>query len=197
MIVDLDTLKLALDIAETDTTDDSILTDLEQRAADFVEEQTGRRWSTPTTRVEYVQGTGTRILYLGGHIDTTVEQSGDAPIIALRQRAIAGGEWDDVDSTDFERRADTLVRLDGSAWSRVYEYEATYLDGYVNPPGDIVALVIDLVSISFGAGTGAEGVKSESIGDYSYSLDSAVTAAASSMTDTSVATMNRRRRVRI
>lgn len=186
MVVGLDDLKRALQLDLTDTADDQLLVDLEARAAAWVEEQTERRWHAPAAKVEIVQPKGgSRFLRLGGHVD---DPDGD---VTLRRRGIYGGSWETVDESEFEREGDKLVALAGY-WSRGFDYEATYLDGWTVAPKDVQDLVIDLVSISYFS-IGDEGVKSESIGDYSYTLDTAVTAAGVTLTDSSSATLNRRR----
>lgn len=189
-IVPLDELKLALGLDPLSTEDDLLLTLLENQAASYVETQIGRRFSAPNDRTEFIRGLGTETLFLGGHV------AGDpAAIVSVRSRPLSAREFDDVDEEDFVLRGDTLVML-GGRWSHLYEYEVVYSDGYVlgQAPADIRALVSDLVSIGYSS-LGEEGVKSESIGDYSYTLDSAVTAAAGSLSDSSTATINRYRRM--
>lgn len=191
-IVPLDELKLALGLDPLDTSEDLLLTMLENQAATFVETQTGRKWSAPADRTEFVKGLGVDTLYLGGHV------AGDpAAIVSVRRRGRNSRDFDLVDVEDYILRGDTLVSTAG-AWSHLYEYEVIYSDGYELgfAPADIRALVIDLVGVSYGA-LGEEGIKSESIGDYSYTLDSSVAAAAASISATSDATMNRYRRMSI
>jgi hypothetical protein len=192
MIVSLEVLKRALEIEASDTSDDELLADLEARAGAWVEAQTERRWGVPEERTEIiVPKGGSRFLRLTGHVHDADD------VVTLRRRAIYGGIWEEVEAEEFERRDDLLVHLNGR-WPRGYEYEVTYDDGWPADalPKDIEELIIDLVGIAY-AGMGEEGVKSESIGDYSYTLDSAVTMAASSLSDTSAATLNRRRHVHI
>lgn len=197
MIVSLETLKRALGLDPDDESEDELLTDLEARAAAWVEEQTERRWQAPETRTEVIEPKGrSRFLRLNGHVDDPDE------VVALRRRAINGGEWEDVDAdlddpadAEFERRGDLLVHRNGMV-PRGFEYEATYENGWGTAPLDIQDLVIDLIGIAY-SGLGEEGVKSESLGDYSYTLDTAVTAAQSSLSDTSAATLNRRRQMHV
>lgn len=193
-IVSLETLKLGLGLDVVDTSEDELLTMLEDQAATFVDTQTGRKFSAPIEdeRTEFVSGLGTRTLFLAGHV------SGDEPeIVSVRRRALNGIDFEDVDPEEYILRGDTLVST-GGPWSHLYEYEVVYADGYEvdTAPADIQALVIDLVGIAFSA-LGEEGIKSETIGDYSYTLDSAVTTAAASLSDTSSMTLNRYRRMSI
>lgn len=188
-IVPLDELKTLLGLDPLDTTDDLLLTLLESQAAAYVEAQIGRRYSEPQDRTEFIKGLGVETLYLGGHAAAGIE--------SVRSRPLTGRDFEDVEAEDYDVRGDTIVLL-GGRWSHLYEYEVVYSDGYDlgSAPADIRALVADLVSIAFAA-LGEEGVKSESIGDYSYTLDSGVTAAAASLSDASTATINRYRRVGI
>lgn len=188
-IVPMDVLKRALDIEVGDDSFDQILVDLEARAAAYVERMTGRRWSAPADLVKVVQGRGSRTLWLPGRV------ASDPQVVVVRERAIYGGVWRVMDVDEYEvREGESLVRLDGAPWSKLAEYELSFSDGFPigEAPQDIQDLVIDLVSIAY-SGFVDDGVKSESIGDYSYTLDASVATAATSLSDTSTATMNRRR----
>lgn len=188
-IVPLDELKLALGLDPLSTDDDLLLTLLESQAAAFVNSQTERNWGAPADRTEFIKGLGIPTLYLRGHVD--------GAIVSVRRRAMNAADFEDVDVADYIVRGDTLMTT-GARWSHLYEYEVVYSDGYELgfAPADIRALVADLVAVAY-SGLGEEGVKSETIGDYSYTLDSAVTAAAASMSDVSSATLNRYRAVHI
>lgn len=188
-IVPLAVLKRALDIEADDDSFDQLLIDLEGRAAAYVERMTARRWSSPIDSTKVIQGRGSRTLWLPGRIAT------DPQVVVVRERAIYGGVWEVLAADEYEiREGESLVRLDGAPWSKLAEYELSFSDGYLigEAPQDIQDLVIDLVSIAY-SGFVDDGVKSESIGDYSYTLDASVATAASSLSDTSTNTMNRRR----
>lgn len=195
-VVLLADLKRALGIEASFVDDDALLVDLENQAVAFVESQTERTWGEPAQRTVFINGLGVRTLYLPGHIEAA---AGPGSIVTVRQRSMASpGDWEVADETMFERRGNTLIRIDVPRWSHLGEYEVTFTDGYTlgTAPKDIQALIIDLVSIAY-SGLGEEGVKSETLGDYSYTLDAAVTAAAASMGDSSLATLNRYRRIHI
>lgn len=195
-VVLLADLKRALGLEASYTDDDELLVDLENQAVAFVESQTERTWGEPAQRTVFINGLGVRTLYLPGHIQAA---AGPGSIVTVRQRSMASpGDWEVADETMFERRGDTLIRIDVPRWSHLGEYEVTFTDGYTlgQAPKDIQALIIDLVSIAY-SGLGEEGVKSETLGDYSYTLDAAVTAAAASMGDSSIATLNRYRRIHV
>jgi hypothetical protein len=194
-IVALDTLKRALGLDLEDTSEDEALTELEDRVAEWVEGQTKRRFSAPLSTVEYQYGSGTRDLFLKGHLDV-----GEAePVIAVAVR-FPGGDWEEEE--DFELREDRLVRTDGWVWSRGGEYRITYLNGYTLAPSDVQALVIEMVAGQYGAdaasAAGELGVTSEKIGDYSYTLGETAVAGATgggTISDTGFATLNRWKRL--
>lgn len=200
LVVDGDALKRALGIE--DDSEDALLSDLEARAVEWVERELHRRFQPPEERIEYRPGSGTRTLYLNGHVDDA-----DATV-AVRERSLCGGDWATVDDVDFERRGDTLVRIDSYIWSCGAEYELTYDDGYADAPGDIQQLIIDLVAVerarsstTASVSSGDAGIKSETIGEYSYTMDSAAatsaTTTSTTLSATSAATLNRWRRGRL
>lgn len=189
VLVDGATLKLALGI--DDTSEDALLSVLEPQAADWIERETRRRFQEPADdpRIEYREGTGTRTLFLLGHIDDPEETA------TVRERSFAFGgvgDWTTLtEGTEYERRGDRLVRIDGLSWHPSAEYEIAYPDGYLEAPQDIQALAIELVSIARAAQStaasvvsGSAGIKSQTIGEYTYTMD---TAAASSVASASVA----------
>lgn len=195
MIVDLGVLKTALGIADDDLTEDETLLDQESRAAAYVEEQLERRFQPPEERVEYLMGTGTRSLYLGGRVESET--------VVVEER-YPGSTWQDFDADDFDFRQTPkvaqLVRTDGAVWIRGCEYKCTYDDGYAEAPADIQALVIDLVTIERNSAALAiddAPVKSESIGDFSYTLDTSVVGGATALSKNSSETLNRWRRKHI
>lgn len=199
MIVTLPMLKLALGIAADDASQDDLLTQLESQAAAWVEQATGRRWDQPIPRVEKIWGTGTATLYLSGTPAPVNADAAGVIVVAVRSRILARPtEWDIL--LDFELSGPfSLVRTDGYIWHPGIQYEVTYHDGFLTAPGDVQGLVIDLVRIARNglAGASEAAIKSESIGDYSYTIDAAVTAAHLSLSTGSLAVINRRRRLHI
>lgn len=186
MIVPLDTLKRALGWDVSDTTDDTLITEREADAVAWVEKQTHEhRFRTPEELVEVLTGKGSFQLVLPGHVDDDEEE------VTIRER-ILPGDWETLDpAEDFERRKDTLIRLDGQPFYRGAEYEITYPDGYETAPHDIQAVVIELVGAMLGDASSG-GLSSETIGDYSYKTADAVGA---SLSDVSLATIQRYRRM--
>lgn len=186
MIISLEEIKVALGIEPGDTTEDASLILLESYAAAYVENQTERRWRAPAEKKEYQFGTGTRTLFLEGHVEPA-----DVAAIAVREN-LGGGQWNVLAAFDY-RAPNKLIRNDSYVWHPGVEYEITYQDGWLVAPPDIRALVLDLMTLSRDAASAEAGIKSETIGDYSYTLDSVAAAALTSLSGASVDTLNRRR----
>lgn len=206
MVVPLDELKAGIGIELSDVSEDENLVALEGQAAAWAEEKLERRFHAPAERIDYVKGTGTTTLFLWGNVE-------DADTLVVAERSRSGGGWEDLENDEddptFEIRRSTRVqkleRIDGSVWSRGMEYRVTWDDGYTVAPKDIKALIIEAVKLQrdallAGSAAAAEGViKSETIGDYSYTLDLSAAAVAlnssSLSADIQADTINRWRRV--
>lgn len=148
-----------------------LLTALEVRAVDIVEQETERYFGTAGARTEYVKGDGTNVLRL---------RERPAAVTTLEYRAYVGDTWTAIatgDSDGWELRlplsesaGTVLLRKAGAVWSSCYEYKATYTFGYTAgaEPGEIRQAVMDLVAFLYNE-RGRAGLKSETVGDHSYS----------------------------
>lgn len=187
-IVPIGYIKAALGI--TGSSEDTLLTQLEEKAAAWVEEQLGqRRFQVPAETTEYLEGKNSSRLILKGHAH------GDQAV-TVTERFSSGGAARPF--TDFERRGDVLVRTDGQPWYAAAEYAVTYQDGYPEgqAPGDVQQLVVSLVEKMRDTALESDGIVSETIGDYSYTLDASV-AVGGKLTDTDQRTLDRWRRMSI
>jgi Phage QLRG family, putative DNA packaging. len=207
MIVSVLQAKQLLGIEPDDATEDAHLERLIVAATVFVEKETHTRFSTPIPKTEYQRGSGQLELYIRGHIDDAPSESESAdPLTPLTVQArIVGAIGEDwitlTEGIDYERRGDTLIGAAGYGWSRMSEFKLDYEDGYRVAPDDIQELVLEMVQrqynndISISEGTA--GVTSESLGDYSYSVDLGATAilSGSVITDTGWLTINHYRRI--
>lgn len=162
-------------VPDTEDLDELLVADMVTRAIAFIEEQTGQRYFREVEEfTEYIYGFGTRNMLLR-HIPVGVVGSGDEIdyLVSLEERAYAGGTAAVLTTADYEVRTggreSWLVRLGGGVWTNGYEYRATYLRGYEvdGLPPDIEGLVLDLIAAKLGV-RGAEGLKSEAIGGYSF-----------------------------
>ena len=163
-------LKVWLGIDSGTTTYDDLLGDLEERAVAMLQRATNRYFGAVASTTEYLVGRGTASLWLAevpAAIPATVTEryapgSDEATITAADDDGYV------LRSSDRDAR---LVRKDGLVWSDGYEYEATYDRGYAagSEPGDVRQAMIDIVTRAFKR-RGSEGLKSESIGGYAYTL---------------------------
>ncbi len=149
---------------------DGLVRDLEERAVDIVERETERHFGTSETFTEMLTGSGEQRLWLA-----------EAPseITSVEERAYPGADWTTLTAAaddGYELRAPTsgsgvasLVRLGGYSWKYGYDYRVIYDFGYDEgaEPLEIRQAVLDLVAATYQQRQ-TLGLKSETIGDYSY-----------------------------
>lgn len=149
-----------------------LLTALEAQAVAVVQRETGRYFGAPAAHTDIVVGDGTGTLRL---------QERPSAITSVEERRRAGDAWTTItegadDGFELRTLADvptpsTLLRKNGRVWRRGYEYRVTYTFGYTAgaEPGDIRLAVKQVVSILYNE-RGREGLRNETVGDYSYSV---------------------------
>lgn len=149
-----------------------ILVPLEERAVEVIERETMRYFGASTTHTEIIVGGGTSKLRLRERPSaiTSVEERqrpGD-PWVSVTEAADDGWELDDTPRSPTPY---TLLRKNGIPWRRGYQYRVVYEFGYAEgeEPGDIRQAVMDIVAVKYQE-RGREGVRGETIGDYSYSI---------------------------
>lgn len=152
-------------------TDDTVVADMIARAVAFVETYTRRYFGLPETVTEFLAGTCRYDLYLSERPQTLDSEAADVAVI---ERCTPSSTSAAV--TAFQvRECDTyralLHRIDGAVWGSGYEYAVTYIRGYLVDAGpkDIEQVLLDLVALKTNT-RGREGIKSETIGGYSYTL---------------------------
>jgi hypothetical protein len=151
-------------------TDTPLLTALELAASDFVTQETERYFDVETTHVEVIGGSGNSILWLNEN---------PATITSVEERLGPGESWTAItegDADGWERQAPNsgtagarVLRKYPQVWRWGYEYRVTYDFGYDagDEPPEIRQAVKDLVALRY-SDRGRQGLKSERIGDYSY-----------------------------
>lgn len=151
-------------------TDTALLTALELAAADFVTGETERHFSTTATFVEMIGGSGNTVLWLNEN---------PSALTSVEERLGPGESWTTITegaSDGWELQAPNsrsagarLLRKYPHRWRWGYEYRVTYDFGYDvgDEPPEIRQIVKDLVALRY-ADRGRQGLKSERIGDYSY-----------------------------
>lgn len=156
----------------SDTSKDSILLELEAGAVAHVEALTGRYFGEPAERTEYPTIHG-HDLYLNELPIVTVA----TPITLASWN---GEEWEDIATEDFILYP--ISARDGArihyptGWSYGTRVRVTYTAGYEegDEPAQIRSAVLYLVSERWNA-RGKEGLQSESVGGYQYTMASAIT----------------------
>lgn len=172
-MISLETLKAALEI--TDSNRDILINEMIPRALAFIETYTGRYFGETSGTEEIVPGTGTRSLWL-----TDLPVSEDSPadeipsVVEHENPGDAGTTILADDDNGFTLRTKgveaRLVRKGGGVWTRGYEYAVAYTRGYEVDagPADIEQVVIDLIGLRLNTGGERAGLRSETIGGYSY-----------------------------
>lgn len=149
----------------------TVIEALEGRAVEIIERETGRYFRAPIEHVEVLRGDGSTLLWL---------RERPTEIDSVEERARPGEEWTEVPANRYEvevmtSKLPTPARLrHASRWRADCDYRVTYQFGYAagQEPGDIRQAVIDLVALKYQE-RGRGGLRSETIGDYSYTRMSA------------------------
>ena len=159
-MIPLDDLKGWLGI-RVDTYDD-LLTAMEERAVEFIQNQLHWYFGQPRETTEYVNGTGTPRMFL--------RQPPDDGVVVLSSRSGVAATWEVVDSEDYEITGRGLYSAFESVWYRgLRNYRAVYLEGFSDPPGDIAQMVYSVCGALWNRRE-KDGYASEKIGDYGYTL---------------------------
>lgn len=151
----------------------TVLTALEVRAVEIIQSETDRYFGTPIEHVEQLEGDGSDKLYLR---ERPFPEAESVEGTVVEYRAETGDAWVAMDASDWELEyprpiwlGAVLRRAGGDVWEDGYQYRVTYTFGYEagEEPGDVRQAVIDLVAFKYHE-RGREGLRSETIGDYSY-----------------------------
>lgn len=151
--------------------DDTVVQDLAERAAAFLERQSGRYFGPLLQRTVRLDGPGTDELWLD---EAPVVDAGAVPPMALVVEERSGDTWTTVDPLEYEAVGAVLFREDVVWDCGRRNFRVTFWSGYewVNQgtfdlavPDDVRQAVLDLVALKY-RGRGAEGLQSEEIGGY-------------------------------
>ena len=168
-LITLQTLKDWLGIGVTGY--DDVLTDLILRISRVIERNL--HWYFGPTRevTEYLDGTGTDQMYLSQPL---YDGDDDPATLVLSCRPCVGSDWEELtDGDDYENIGRRLNATGCGVWERgSRNFRAVYDQGFEDVPGEIQQLALDMVG-GWWKRRGREGVQSETIGDYSYSLGEA------------------------
>jgi len=147
---------------------DTELTALMARALDAVQHELDWYFGTSRPAEEVLNGTGLRALWLR-----------QPPLngVVVYTRTGVDQSWTVVPAANYESDADYLTPSTSMGrslfnvgnWERGgRNYRVVYSEGFATMPGDIEQLLLDLVKGKWGALGTIPGMKSEKIGDYSY-----------------------------
>ena len=138
---------------------DGQLAALVDRATAIVERELHWYFRDPRDAVEVLDGTGEASMWLR-------QPPVDEGAVTVENRTGVGDAWEAVDATDYE--VDGRGLYAAGEWARgKRNFRVSYREGFIDPPGDVAQLVLDLVA-SVWRDKGKEGLRSERIGDYSY-----------------------------
>lgn len=146
---------------------DALLTALEERAVEIVQGETDWYFGPEITHTVHLTGEGFTKLYLRARPTaiTSVESRANTedPWVAITE---AGGWELQLPRPDW--MGAVLLRKNG-VWTAGTQYRVVYEFGYAagDEPGDIRQAVIDIVDMLY-HDRARKGLRSETIGDYSY-----------------------------
>ena len=154
--------------AAADPVQDPRITELMERALDAVQHELDWYFGASRPAEEILNGTGHRALWL--------RQPPLAGVV-VHTRTNVGQAWTVVPAADYESDTDYITPstsmgrslFNVGAWEEGRRnFRVVYAEGFAVMPGDVEQLLLDLVKGKWeGRGT-IPGMKSEKIGDYSY-----------------------------
>ena len=147
---------LAVDTSD----DDALIQGAMDRALESVERELDWHFGAAEAVEEILSGTGQRALWI------RQPPIGGDPVVSVR--STVGGTWETVSTDDYETIGRGFFNV-GNWTLGVRNYRVAYSQGFAQVPGDIEALLLELVA-GWYDNRGVEGVKSERIGDYAYTL---------------------------
>lgn len=160
-MISLATVLDELDLSDEDERRDRVLQRMIEAATALLGRKLRRYLGTPAETIETFAG-GRRLILLDDPI-------GD---VAVRGRTYSTDPWDDVATTDYSLSGRRLRYGSGSRWPGLDEaVEVTYTRGYEidEGPADLREIILDMVTEKWNGSQESVFLKSESIGDYSYS----------------------------
>lgn len=170
-MVDLEEIKRWLGVTVNDY--DTALTELRDRLVDRIQRRLDWYFGPPRPATEILSGNGRAVLFL------RQPPVGNAVSVAYRTGRSNGPKWDVLPASDYGVQGRKLVAVGPGAWPYgVRNIQVRYLEGFVDPPGDVVQLLLDLMQANVTASSGSAGgdITSEKLGDYSYTVGSGSTA---------------------
>jgi len=151
----------AAELGLPDTTWDTELGELLGRTVDFIQRELDWYFGAPRAAVEVLNGPGLRGLWLRQYIVGTT--------LTVQERYGVGDTWTAVPVADYEFEAGGRGIFNVANWTHGFRnYRVSYSEGFATWPGDAEQLVLDLVASRWKGRENDGAMKSETIGDYSY-----------------------------
>lgn len=149
----------------TGNTEDALLTNLINRATDIIERYCNRRFAETTYTNEEVNGMGSYILNLKHYPITSLTA------VERRTGDFASPNWDALENDMYKMLDDEgQIYYAGGFTEGVRNYRVSYVAGYSTIPTDLEQACIMLISYIKNQ-TKTSGMKSETLGEYSYTKD--------------------------
>jgi hypothetical protein len=142
-------------------TEDEILQALIDRTIDAVQTELDWYFGEPRAAEQILDGTGTPALFLRQYLVNST--------VTVHERAGVGYAWEVVDSEDYEFEVGGRGLFHSLVWTRGNRnYRVRYTEGFTTMPGDVEQLILDIVAARWNNRENDPMMKSETIGDYSY-----------------------------
>jgi len=144
-----------------DTDLDDVLEGLINRTIDAIQRELDWYFCTPRPAVEVLNGSGLRALWLRQYIVGAT--------LTVEERYGVGDAWTVVPVADYEFEAGGRGLFSVANWTHGFRnYRVSYSEGFLTMPGDVEQLILDLVVSRWNSRETDSGLRSETIGDYSY-----------------------------
>ncbi|MFA5604188.1 MAG: hypothetical protein WDA12_05010 [Bacilli bacterium] len=148
--------------------DESMLVDMFNRAVAAIEKEVDWYFGEPRATEEILDGSSSRV-----KTDLFIRQypvPGQPVVISERSRI--GSSWSVIPSSNYEFGGNGRVIIHVSFWPvGRRNIRVQYTEGFVSMPGDVQQLALDMVGSRWKSRLlGGGPLKSESLGDYSYTL---------------------------
>lgn len=159
-------LKIYLGIAETDTSEDDLLAQLIAQNSKRIEAYCQRHFASSTLTDDF-NGTGTNSLVLATRPLTQLTS-----VKIDCARSFPAESEIDTEELSLDSEAGIITRIDNIFPRGVRNVRVVYVAGFSTVPDDINLACIKLAAASYAhAKSGADGIKSERIGEYSVEYE--------------------------
>jgi hypothetical protein len=139
---------------------DTLLDELLDRTIDAVQIELDWYFGPARETEETLSGAGLPTLWLR-------QPPVDEADVTVTYRTGVGGDWEAVDPDDYEVDGRGITHY--HRWTRGRRnYHVIYEEGFTEMPGDVEQLILDLIASKWKGRGDNPGMKSETIGDYSY-----------------------------